>query len=490
MLRPSLTTAAVALLCAGAMAQGDIKSRLQPVTTPIKHAGIYHVATGTWTRHGSLSNVTGPDTIYNNTCAAAYYTRMQPTESFQHRSRIPSTSGPTTPSIFYGTARNDEAPGCHDSYTVNGFQTAYCSSATTTVDWTYDFANSYTLCGGGDMLSDYNVVVTGLPGGTITGAQNCWIVDIDLSGNSGGGIVLSADGDGTYLGPTSDVETFGFSFKHNRLYTTFTGPLIAGDYTWTGGTVTGPLVPCAGTDGTIWDNPINLAEEGTGMSSQDFFRAAATPGPVSPPSGAGCYYFGGNPHGDFWLKLYGNPGCPAQNPLTAFCFPGEGGTGACTTCVPANPPSVHGRGCNNYGQITGGAQLTATGSSQVSNDTIVFTSSFENNTSFTILMQGTATNNVAFGAGRRCVAGNLKRIYNGPAGSAANGDPAGVFHRPGPSGPLSVTAASLAKGYDIGANAPVTLFYLAYYRDPAASAHCGPLATFNASQSGSLNWIP
>src|SRR5262249_16860498 len=110
MLRPSLTTAAVALLCTGAMAQGDLKSRLAPVTSPLKHAGTYHVATAPWTRNASLANVTGPDTIYNNTCAVAYYSPMANTESYQHRSRIPSPSGPTTPSVFYGTARNDEAP--------------------------------------------------------------------------------------------------------------------------------------------------------------------------------------------------------------------------------------------------------------------------------------------------------------------------------------------------------------------------------------------
>jgi hypothetical protein len=489
MLRPSITTAAVALLCTGAMAQGDLKSRLVPVTSPLKHAGIYHVATGTWTRNASLANVTGPDTIYNNTCASVYFSPMANTESYQHRSRIPSPSGPTTPSVFYGTSRNDEAPGCQTSYTVNGYQFAYCSNSTGTVDWTHEFANSYTLCGGGDMIPDYQIVVTGLPGGRSNSTQNCWIVDVDLSGNSGGGIVLSADGDGTYVGP-STAEQFGFSMTQSLPLATQTGPLIAGDYTFTGGTLTGPLTPCAGTDGTIWDNPINLAEEGTGMASNNFMRIAATPGPVSVPSGPGCYWFGGAPHADFWLKLYANAGCPAVSPLTPYCFPGEGGIKACTTCTPANPPSAHGRGCDNYGQHTGGAQLTGTGVSQVSADTLVFTSSFENNTAFTIIMQGTVTSNLVFGAGIRCVAGNLKRIYNGPAGSAANGDPAGVIHRPGPVDSTSVHQASLNHGFDIGALAPVTLFYLAYYRDPAASAHCGSTATFNASQSGSVNWTP
>jgi hypothetical protein len=125
----------------------------------------------------------------------------------------------------------------------------------------------------------------------------------------------------------------------------------------------------------------------------------------------------------------------------------------------------------------------------VSQDTIVFTSSFENDTAFTILMQGTGTANAVFGAGIRCIAGNLVRIYAGPAGSAANGDPAGTFHRPGPSDTTSVHQASLNRGYDIGAHAPVSLCYLAYYRDPLARTYCGG-ATFNSTESGYLNWVP
>ncbi|HEV8111776.1 MAG TPA: hypothetical protein VGR31_03295 [Planctomycetota bacterium] len=475
-----------ACICAPALGQETLRARLHPITAPIRNAGVYHVATGTWTRGASLANVVGPDIIYNNTCAPSYYVApMQLGELYQHRSRIPSTTGPTTPGVYYGTARNDEAPGCHDAYTVNGFQVAYCSSAPSTVDWEYDFASSYLLCASGDMVPQYTVLVTGLPGGGPAGAQNCWVVDIDVSGNTAGGLVLDADGDGTYIGPSSQ-ETFGFGFGPASAVTLAdgTGPVIAGNYTSTAG----GSVPCAGTDGTIWDNPINLSEPGTGMSSSDFFRITGA-SPSVPP---GCYFGNGTIHADFYLKLYANVGCPSCLGMCGpqeFCFPGEGATRACTTCVPANPPSAHGRGCNNYGQVTGGAHITETGSTQVSHDTVVFTSSFENNTAFTILMQGTATANQVFGAGIRCVSGILKRVYTGPAGSAANGDPAGVFHRPGPVDTRSVHQASLDAGYDIGAHAPITLFYMAYYRDPLASAHCNG-ATFNASQGVGANWIP
>jgi len=289
------------------------------------------------------------------------------------------------------------------------------------------------------------------------------------------------------VGP-STLEQFGWSLTHDQALSTITGPLIAGDFTWTGGYLSGPLTPCAGTDGTLWDNPINLAEEGTGMSSNDFFRAAATPGPVSLSSGPGCYSFGGNPHADFWLKLFADPQC-AGTVITDFCFPGENGIQACTTCSPANPPYGYGHGCNNFGQHSGGAELVSTGSPRISLDTVVFISERENATALTVLLQGTSTANAVYGAGVRCIGGNLKRLYIGCAGDSANGDPAGTFHRPGPADPRSVHQASLDVGYDIAAHAPVTLYYQAVYRDPNASAHCGG-ATMNSSPASRANWIP
>jgi len=323
-------TLALAVVSVGVVAdaQPDASARLRPITAPLRHAGVYHVATGTWTRHASLANLTGPDTIYANTCAPVYFTAINSTEKFQHRSRIPSLTSPFTPTIVPGrpATDNDSVPGCANSYLVNGFEVGYCSSATIRTDWRYQFASSFTLCGEGNMVPQYTIDVTGLPGGTSTAQQQCWIVDLDISGGTAGGMLLSADGDGTYNG-TLDEFGFSFSTTNAALNGTSTGPLIAGDFTWTGGTLSGPLTPCTGTDATIWDNPINLAEEGTGMGSLDFFRDTGTS--ISAPSGPGCYYFGGNPHADFWLKLYAAPNCPPPDPMVEFCFPNFGGTRSC-----------------------------------------------------------------------------------------------------------------------------------------------------------------
>lgn len=72
MLRPSFTTAGAWLICASAMAQNDFRSLLKPITAPWKHVGVYHVATGTWTR-GARQAVLGPDVIYNNSCSTGYF---------------------------------------------------------------------------------------------------------------------------------------------------------------------------------------------------------------------------------------------------------------------------------------------------------------------------------------------------------------------------------------------------------------------------------
>lgn len=480
MLRPSLTTAAIVLLGASAMAQGDLKSRLRPVTSQPKRIGVYHVATGQWSRNANYENVTGPDTIYNNTCNNGYYGGQVTNEKWQHRSRVPSPSGPTTDSIFYPGTKKDEAPGCQPQYTVNGFEIAYCSNINSsggyTLTYRYDWANSYTLCGGGPLVPTYTVTVTGLPVGTTTGTQNCWIGTIDLTGVTPA-FVLAADGDGSYVGPSTS-EQFGWSLGPTSTGVTGngTGPLLTGNYTWTGGPVVGALVPCAGTEGTIWDNPVDLTEDGTGMASNDFFRIEG--GTVA----AGCYYFGGIVHADFHLELYAAAGCVPPDPLTHFCFPGQGGV---RTCPCANPPTDPSRGCNNF-QGSGpvdSARMDGSGVASISNDTFVTTTSGENSTSLSIVTQGPSTiaAGTQFGAGVRCVGGALKRLYTKAA-------VAGVVVAPSGSD-LNVHTRSANLGDPLSAG--LTRHYFTYYRDPGASGPCGSsLSTFNCSTAGSLTWQP
>jgi hypothetical protein len=168
------------------------------------------------------------------------------------------------------------------------------------------------------------------------------------------------------------------------------------------------------------------------------------------------------------------------SPMTSYCSPGLAGT---IPCPCGNPPSVADRGCDNFGSGTGGAVLSAVGTPSLSGDTLVFLSEGENATAFTIFVQGTASNptGVAFGAGVRCVAGSLKRLYSGAASS-------GAITRPGGGDPpVSVRSAALGSPISAGD----TRYYMTYYRDPAAAAPClNALSTFNSSQSGSVVWSP
>lgn len=166
--------------------------------------------------------------------------------------------------------------------------------------------------------------------------------------------------------------------------------------------------------------------------------------------------------------------------MTSICLPGDGGIQACPC---GNPPNCPGRGCNNFGAFSGGAQLTTTGYASISSDTLVFTSTGENATSLSIFTQGptAVTPGFVFGAAIRCVTGSLKRLYTGNAVG-------GTISRPRPSDPrVHTRSAALGDVISGGQHR----YYFVYYRDPSASGPCGSsTATFNSTQSGDQLWSP
>ena len=475
----SLSLAAVALLGSIAPGQGHAGSLLQPITSTFRHAGVYHVATGTWTRNGQLVNLAGPDIIYNNSCYTGYFGAMITGEKWQHRSRVPTTAANGAPTTQNASdpLKFDEAPGCATSYLVNGFQIAYCSqrpSGLGTFAYDYEFASAYSFCTLSDMLPQVTFNVTGLPGGTSTGQQICWVVDIDLDAASQS-FILQADQDGTWTGPSTS-EQFGYSQGPTTAGITTaqaTGPVFAGNYTWAGGLFVGSLQPCSGTDGSIWDSPVNLAEQGTGMASNDFFRITG-----SGQAPTGCYFSGGHTiRFDFYLKLFSDAACPPAAPGVTFCEPGVAGV---VTCLCGNPPSGPGRGCDNSSG-TGGATLTDAGTSSLSSDTVVFTTTDEKPTALSIVLGGTVeiVAGVRFGDGIRCTGGALKRLYvksaaGGSIAAPTGGDPA-----------VSVRSAALGSPIPAG----TTRYYQVYYRDPVVfGCTTEGSSTFNASSGLRILW--
>ncbi len=165
--------------------------------------------------------------------------------------------------------------------------------------------------------------------------------------------------------------------------------------------------------------------------------------------------------------------------FTSTCDPGASSVIACPCSNDASGPD---RGCDNSA-ATGGARLSAVGIAYLSMDSLVFTTSGENPTSLSIVMQGNSaiSTGAVYGQGVRCLGGPLIRrlfIKHAAAGSItapefASGDP-------------TVSSRSAAKGDLIQPGE--SRWYLVYYRDPVALGGCPASSTFNATQTGRVDW--
>ena len=164
--------------------------------------------------------------------------------------------------------------------------------------------------------------------------------------------------------------------------------------------------------------------------------------------------------------------------FASLCDPGVDGVMACPC---SNPAGGSGRGCNNSA-ATGGAALSASGTAYLSADSLVFTTIGEKPTATSILLQGTTSPpaGVVYGQGVRCVGGTFKRLFtkHAVAGSITAPD----FG----AGDPTVSARSSALGDVIQPGQ--SRWYLVYYRDPTVLGGCPASSTFNATQTGRIDW--
>jgi hypothetical protein len=164
--------------------------------------------------------------------------------------------------------------------------------------------------------------------------------------------------------------------------------------------------------------------------------------------------------------------------FTSLCDAGIGGVIACPC---SNPPSATGHGCDNS-SATGGAVLSASGIAYLSMDSVVFTTSSEKPTATSIVMQGNAlaSGGLVFGQGVRCAGGSLKRLYTKTAsGGSITAPDFGA-------GDPMISSRSAALGDFILAGQ--SRWYLVYYRDPTVLGGCPSTSTFNATQTGRVDW--
>ena len=450
MLRSSLFAVSAVLLSSAAFAQNDASSKLRPITSPVKDAGTYHVATGTWTRAKAPTANLGPDTLYNNTCLTGWYVVLSSLETMVDSCRLPSTSSPVTTTSVTGTA---------DSYDVNGFQIAYCAT-NALVDIDVAHFECYVVCSDATALVPTSFISSvGLPGGTgSSSGLGCWVVDIDLAG-SGNEFSMSADCDTANSASTAD--NCGWSQMEANPAGAPGGPLLAGDPFGILGA--GPAgAGCVYGDGTVYVGQ-DITTQGTGVGTDDVFETDIG------GAYAGCWffggYFGGAPYSSFSHAMYGDGGSTGGGSVgSSFCI----GDGSGTACPCANN-STNGGGCANGGG--NGAVVSGTGSASIAAGDLVLSGSDATPSQPGLFFQGdnaiNSGNGVGFGDGLRCAGGGVIRLQ------VRFADAAGA------------SATSVDVGVKGGVAAGDTKRYQLWYRDPAGSP-CG--AQFNVSNGLEITW--
>lgn len=310
--------AGLAALCAGELfAQSPLNA--QRMTAPLRNAGIYHLATGTWTRSAGATANLGPDVIYTNTADSSYFTTAGMADATGDWSWIDEGRVPSPNSDVVGAEYIDAQ--------VNGLSFSYCTDAATPIGLTFQAYESYGPC---DLVrTDPSAIftlsgaltATGLPASPM-GGNSCWTVTLDLTGAAE--FTLEAEGGDQYPGHDGDValDSFGLEWIFNGTAGTETGPVLAGDPTWTA-TVAGALLH--GGTGTYYSTIGSCSD--TGLDTRDLVAADQATTGIS--GGPGCYFFGG----------YDNPsnGCggPSKFAFASFATTIYAVSGEClTSCLP------------------------------------------------------------------------------------------------------------------------------------------------------------
>ncbi len=443
-----------------------LSPRLRPINVPMRNAGVYHIATQTWTRGRAMQGLLGSDVIYDNTCAPGVYYGMLAGESIVDAGRLPSTTSPPSGGYSGMFSSNKSVAGDADQYTISGFQLAYCTSEPGTIDARVSFMDCYAICSGSTPLSSptASFLLTGLPASAVAGDLSCWTVTIDLSG--GGEFVIQSDCDGSYGNGDIAEDRFGFIFE----------PLTRPDHGGQGLVMAGDEQGCSSPT-SCWYGC------GTSFSDHPTPGACGTLGPAGDEAGSGL---GQNTIFDLydaqgvlifcqwltthcwepWLGGYLELYSTIPRPGVSFCA-GDSSGAAC----PCGNSGEAGRGCSNSNGR--GALLSAHGDTSITSDTLIFRGLGLLQGQAALLFQ--ADNQLAggaglpFGDGLRCAGGNIARL-----GVQLPGSLDSAFWGPG-----LATQAGVTPGQ--------TKTYQCWYRDPGQGP-CG--SGFNLSNGISITWMP
>ncbi len=166
--------------------------------------------------------------------------------------------------------------------------------------------------------------------------------------------------------------------------------------------------------------------------------------------------------------------------FTSTCEPGNAPT---VSCPCANPPDGPRRGCDNSAN-TGGASLSASGGSFLSEDTLVLSATGLRPDAACAVLQGNAiiSGGHAYGQGVRCIVGATRHMYPRSTQSGSVSMPNFVGGEP------SISARSAALGVPISAGS--TRWYAVLYRDTVVPSACNPILRWNLTQTGQVAWQP
>ena len=439
----------------------DISGRLQPIMTPVKDAGTYHLSTGTWSRAESSAALAGPEVLYDNTCTTGYYAGLDPGDVLIDSGRIPSTS----------------SGGLFDDYAINGFTLSYCSYEAVSIDFEIAYWDCFEACmlwSQYNVPPDANIPLLGMPAGGPSGTQGCWLVTIDLA-NTSLGFELRGDCDGGFDNvPGEDSFSWGFAMPPMTSGTISSGPTLGGD----------PALAfnssCGGVgDGTTFPG-FNSALDGTGLGNLDQFtiRCLCDPG--------GCYWFGGysgingnagpgaNPWSGFYLELQGEQGSTPGNG-NATC---DGASGSC----PCGTVGAVDHGCPNSNPNGLGAELYGAGEANTLADSFQLGVRHAPSLVFGLVLSGKADlspgiSTIPDSAGLLCVGGQTLR------GSAVLTNSLGFRDLPDFQGQPYGQASNVSAG--------TLTVYTFWYRDPGTA--CAPNDTsasdFNFSNAWAVTWL-
>ncbi len=348
----------------------------QPIPGPVRDAGVYHLATGTWTREGEQENL-GAKVLYRNDAFSGFF-GVEPCfqVDWTDEGRIPSRTGHP----------NAKA----DNYVVQGIEIAYCTQDPGSHSLILRFYECYRSCtdpAGWPLKQQIDLPAgnPGVPGSSAWGATACWLVTLDLKGTTHE-FEFSGDCD-KYFDGTTGSDRFGWTFE-------LASPLAGGSTGNLGPLLCGDPIGCFAPpapygDGTYYQAP--AAPYGTGLGTVDRFWLADLP---QCGFANGCYWFGGycpNPFASFWLVLTGDNNDGLD--WTKYCATTANSTGA-------------------------PADISVAGSSAAAGDLTL--SSFPVPDQPGIFFHGPNPANAPFGNGIRCVGGQLIRgAVTVAAGNAA-----------------------------------------------------------------------